>query len=605
MGYRHLQACVNDLERTGQLIRIATEVDPNLEAGAIQRRVFEAGGPALLFTNVKGCSFPMLANLFGTRERARYLFRDTLQAVRMLIDLKLDPVQLLRRPLRFRKLPPALWRLRPKPVTSGPVMMHQAKMTELPMLRTWPQDGGAYITLPQVYTEHVEQPGFARSNLGMYRVQISGGAYQADEEIGIHYQTHRGIGIHHEAALRAGRPLRVNIFVGGAPAMTLAAVMPLPEGMTELAFAGVLGGRRIPMIARDGRLPIYAEADFCISGTMVPDKLLPEGPFGDHLGYYSLRHDFPVMKVERVTHRSNAIWPFTTVGRPPQEDTVFGELVHELTGPLIPDVLPGVHQVHAVDAAGVHPLLLAIGSERYTPYRAIDRPQELLTQANAILGQGPLALSKYLLIANRFDDPELDTHQVADFLQHILERVDWTRDLHFQTETTIDTLDYSGRQLNQGSKLVIAAAGSRRRALPTTFSSALSLADGFMNPRICLPGVIAITARHEVSIESFCFAMRHQKAILPFPLIVIVDDSEFVARNLTNFLWVTFTRSDPARDIYGVDAFTENKHWGCRGPLVIDARTKAHHAPPLEADPEIEKRVDAHGAPGGPLHGII
>ena len=176
----------------------------------------------------------------------------------------------------------------------------------------------------------------------MYRVQLSGGEYEPDREIGLHYQIHRGIGVHHAAAIRAGKPFRVNVFVGGPPAMMLAAVMPLPEGMSELTFAGALGGRRIRMIQRADGLPIYADADFCICGTVEPDKLLPEGPFGDHLGYYSLRHDFPVLRVEHVYHRDDAIWPFTVVGRPPQEDTIFGQLIHELTGPVIPTVLPGV-----------------------------------------------------------------------------------------------------------------------------------------------------------------------------------------------------------------------------------------------------------------------
>ena len=271
--------------------------------------------------------------------------------------------------------------------------------------------------------------------------------------------------------------------------------MPLPEGISELSFAGALARHRIPLIyqsAAPGPLPIYAEADFCITGTVEPGRTLPEGPFGDHLGYYSLAHPFPVLRVEKVYHRTDPIWPFTVVGRPPQEDTIFGQLIHELTGPIIPTVIPGVRAVHAVDAAGVHPLLLAIGSERYTPYAEQHRPQELLTQANAILGQGQLSLAKYLLIVNGADDPNLDIHNIEQFFAHLLKRVDWRRDLHFQTCTTIDTLDYSGNQLNEGSKVVIAAAGPAHRALPTELPSDLNLPEGFRNPRICLPGILAI-----------------------------------------------------------------------------------------------------------------
>ena len=259
----------------------------------------------------------------------------------------------------------------------------------------------------------------------------------------------------------------------------LAAVMPLPEGMPELSFAGVLGGRRARMVRPEGFLSMPAEADFVIAGTIDPDRQKREGPFGDHLGYYSLAHDFPVLRVERVYHRPGAIWPFTSVGRPPQEDTSFGELIHDLTGPIIPSVLPGVHAVHAVDAAGVHPLLLAIASERYVPYAEVRRPQEILTSANAILGQGQLSLAKYLFIVAREDDPALDVHEIAGFFRHVLERVDWANDLHFQTRTTIDTLDYSGHGFNAGSKVVVAAAGPARRALPTELAGPLRLPDGF------------------------------------------------------------------------------------------------------------------------------
>lgn len=610
MAYRNLQECVADLERTGQLVRIPDEVDAHLEAAEIHRRVFEVGGPAILYERVAGCRFPMVSNLFGTIERARFLFRDTLGLVERLVELKVDPSQAARRPLRYARAFPTAWAMRPRFVSSGPILAQQTTIAQLPQLKCWPDDGGAFITLPAVYTEDARSPGWQRSNLGMYRIQLSGGAYEPNRQVGLHYQIHRSIGVHHAAALRAGGPFRVNIFVGGPPALTLAAVMPLPEGLSELTFAGALGGRRVSMVRRSDGLPIAAEADFCITGTVDP-RQLPEGPFGDHLGYYSLVHDFPVLNVEQVYHRRDAIWPFTVVGRPPQEDTAFGQLIHEITGPAIPSVLPGVKAVHAVDAAGVHPLLLAIGSERYVPYAGQRRPQELLTQANAILGQGQLSLAKYLIIAAGEDDPGLDLHDIGLFLQHVLQRVDWTRDLHFQTRTTIDTLDYSGTGLNEGSKLVIAAAGPACRELPDELPGGWSLPDGFRTPRICLPGIIAVsgpdarTANAIGDIARLTTALHHDHPLWRFPLIVVVDDSDFAAATLNNFLWVTFTRSNPAADISGCGEFTESKHWGCRGPLVIDARIKPHHAPPLVADANISRRADRLAAPGKPLHGII
>jgi 4-hydroxy-3-polyprenylbenzoate decarboxylase len=342
---------------------------------------------------------------------------------------------------------------------------------------------------------------------------------------------------------------------------------------------------------------------------------LPEGPFGDHLGYYSLAHPFPVLNVDGVWHRKDAVWPFTVVGRPPQEDSCFGEIIHEMTGPVIPTVIPGLKAVHAVDAAGVHPLLLAIGSERYVPYAAKRRPQELLTIASAVLGQGQMSLAKYLLIVAGDDDPSLDINDVQAFFSHLLRRVDWRTDLHFHTRTTIDTLDYSGTGLNEGSKLVIAAAGPVRRELPGEIPAAFGLPDGFGSPRLCMPGILAISgpsARNsngrdaiERPMQDFVRAVPLGHPLNSFPLVIVLDDSTFAAESLSNMAWVTFTRSDPAPDIYGIGEFTDRKHWGCEGSLVIDARIKPHHAPPLEEDPDVTRRVDAMAARGGPLHGLI
>jgi len=599
------------LERTGQLVRIDQEVDGDLEVAEIQRRVYAAAGPAVYYSRVKGCNFPLVSNLYGTFERTRFLFRDTLEQVKRLVELKGDPGAALRSPMRSLGLLGTAWSMRPKLVRRGPVTECTARVSDLPAVRNWPDDAGAFITLPQVYTEDPRRPGWRNSNLGMYRVQLSGGEYQADREVGLHYQIHRSIGIHHAAAIERGEPLRVAVAVGGPPVMALAAVMPLPEDLPELAFAGALGGRRVRLACVGDHLRIPAEADFCLVGTIDPERLLPEGPFGDHLGYYSLAHDFPVMRVEQVYHRRDAVWPFTVVGRPPQEDTSFGEIIHELTGPAIPTVVPGVHAVHAVDAAGVHPLLLAIGSERYVPYASQRQPMELLTCANAILGQGQLSLAKYLLIAAREDNPELDIHDIVAMFRHVLERIDPTRDLHFQTATTIDTLDYTGSGLNQGSKLVLAAAGPVRRELPIEVPSGLSLPEGFPDVRVALPGVLviegpAVTGGSAVDdVDRLVTACAGDHPVNGFPLVVLVDDAAFTTGSLENFLWVTFTRSNPAADVHGVDAFVEAKHWGCRGSIVIDARTKPGHAPPLIEDPEVTRRVDQLASAGGPLHGVI
>ena len=622
MSYRTLKSCIDDLRRTRQLVEFNEEVDTYLELAAVQRRLYVAGAPAVLFTRPKNCRFPMLANLFGTEKRVEYIFRDGLEPLRKAIELGADPVVAaqqvsLRLGLTALK---SFYYSRPQRVSarSAPVLACETTLDQLPQLVSWQQDGGAYLTLPQVYTESLKRPGFSASNLGMYRVQISGNDYIPNEECGIHYQIHRGIAEHHAEALTTGKSLPVSIFIGGAPCMTLAAVMPLPEGMSELIVAGILGQHRIPMVTSrpislwerirmratrsfaglpphpsplsESEEAIYAEADFCIVGTLHTE-MKQEGPFGDHLGYYSLRHNFPVLKIQHVFHRKDAVFPFTVVGRPPQEDTEFGKFIHNLVGDVVPRKLPGVRAVHAVDEAGVHPLLLAMGRESYLPLDPNRRAAELHTLAHAIFGFGQLSLAKYLFLAAE-EEPSVAAHQsdggdtsnlsvydTARFLQHILRRVNWRDDVHFVTRTTADTLDYTDSELHRGSKLFVTVSGKPRRKLAASPCEVEGVPA--KNPRLAMPGVL-------------CAESIDMRGTFPdeIPLIVLVDNSVHATASLRDFLWTTFTKSDPARDVHGIGEFVENKHWGCTGALVIDARRKPHHAPELVEDPDIVRRAD-------------
>ena len=604
MGYSSLEKCIKDLEKHGHLVRINEEVDPNLEMAAIHLRVFENSGPAILFENVKGSEYKAVSNLFGTLERSRFIFRDTLETVKRLVQLKGDPSLLIKNPS---------WLV--SAIDGGidafpykrKTKFEEISISDIPQIKCWPDDGGPFITLPQVYSEDADKPGIMNSNLGMYRVQLGGNHYAQNKEIGLHYQLHRGIGVHQTKSNKLGKPLKVAVFVGGPPAHSFAAVMPLPEGLPEVSFAGVLGGKNFRYFKQDG-FTISADADFVILGEVHPMENKPEGPFGDHLGYYSLKHDFPLMRVKKVLAKKNAIWPFTVVGRPPQEDTSFGALIHEITGSIIPQTIPGLLEVNAVDAAGVHPLLLAVASERYTPYSDVQRPQELLTTANAILGFNQMSLAKCLFIIAKQDDGTPSANDPIAHFKYLLERIDPTRDFHFQTNTTIDTLDYSGTDLNAGSKLVVAAVGPKKRELSSAISN-LDLPDGFTDPQVVFEGVLVIQGENKndgEDISKLRTALESQKEkILGFPLISLVDDSNFTAKTLNNFLWVTFTRSNPSHDVHGVGEFIENKHWGCTSSVIFDARIKAHHAPPLVRDPEVERKVDALGSHGGSLYGII
>jgi 4-hydroxy-3-polyprenylbenzoate decarboxylase len=612
MGYSSLRACITDLEKNGHLIRIKEEVDPYLQMAAIHLRVFENKGPAIFFENIKGSKFPAVSNLFGTLERSRFIFRDTLDQIKTLVDLKSDPVKAIKRPLAYANV--ALTALSALPIRTGknaPVNFGRCKITDIPQIVNWPKDGGPFVTMPQVYTEDADKPGIMHANLGMYRIQLSGNDYVTNQEIGLHYQLHRGIGVHQTKANAKGLPLKVSIFVGGPPSHPVAAVMPLPEGLSEMTFAGALGRRNFRYFYDREGFCISADADFVITGTVMPHENKPEGPFGDHLGYYSLKHLFPLMKVHNVYHRKDAIWSFTVVGRPPQEDTSFGALIHEITGSAMPKEIPGLHAVNAVDAAGVHPLLFALGSERYTPYIKERKPQEILTIANHILGTNQLSLAKYLFIAAKEDDPSLNINDVAAFFKHVLQRVDLTRDLHFYTKTSIDTLDYSGDGLNTGSKIVVAVAGDSKRALWSELPEGFNVPPPFGRAKIAMPGVLALQvplSMENTEIPGLIDMLGNHlknRQLDGVPMIVLCDDEDFTAKNIDNFVWVTFTRSNPSHDIYGIDSFTENKHWGCRGPLIINARIKPHHAPVLQKDPSIEKIVDQMAGKGRPLHGII
>ncbi|HLO53427.1 MAG TPA: UbiD family decarboxylase [Saprospiraceae bacterium] len=595
--YKSMQEVVKDLEANNMLLRIKHVVDPNLEVAEIHRQVYDKHGPAIFFEKIKGSPFPGLSNLYGTIERTEFLFRKTLPKVKKVIELKADPTRLLKNPLRYIGAPfTALTALPMKSIFGSPVMYGQTTIDQLPMIKSWPMDGGAFITLPQVFSLPPDNKNIMQSNLGMYRIQLSGNEYIMNDEIGLHYQIHRGIGVHHEMYNKSDEPFKVSIFVGGLPSHAFSAIMPLPEGLSELTFAGMLADRRFRYKIDDMGHVVSSDADFVITGTIMKNKKKPEGPFGDHLGYYSLTHDFPIMKVDRVYHRKDAIWHFTVVGRPPQEDSSFGYLIHQLVKDLAAQEFPGLKEIHAVDAAGVHPLLLAIGKERYMPFRE-PRPEEILTIANRILGSGQTSLAKYLIIAADEDDPSLDTHDIAAFFKHVLERIDWQRDLHFQTKTTIDTLDYSGEDWNGGSKVVWACRSNQIRKLandlPVIPENTIALSD----IKVVLPGILAYSGSKFIDYDQAkndidTLIDNLKKIDLEgFPLIILCDDASFTAESLNNFVWVTFTRSNPSHDVYGIGSFTKNKHWGCKGSLIIDARKKPHHAPELVTDKAIEESV--------------
>lgn len=610
MGYKSMQDVATDLDKTGQLLRVKSEVDPDLEMAEIHRRVYDAQGPAILFENVKGSPFRAMSNIYGTFDRTEFLFRHTIERVKKVIEIKAQPDRLLKNPLRYASAPfTGLSALPMKSWGKAAVQYGQTTIDQLPLVKSWPMDGGAFVTLPQVCTLPPGEKNPMKTNLGMYRIQLSGNEYKLNKEIGLHYQLHRGIGNHHTQYNVSDEEFRCSVFVGGLPSHAFSAIMPMPEDISELTFAGMLGGRRFRYKYDDQGHFLSSDADFVITGRIRKGETMPEGPFGDHLGYYSLEHPFPVMDVDRVYHRKDAIWHFSVVGRPPAEDSSFGYLIHKMVEELTPGEFPGLVELNAVDAAGVHPLLLAIGKERYMPFRE-KVPEEILTVANRVIGSGQTSLAKFLIIAADDDDPAVNTHDIGSFFDHVLSRIDWTRDLHFQTKTTIDTLDYSGSGWNAGSKVVMACRGDVKRTLATE-KPTIDLPAQVRQMALGRPGVLGVdigtfvdypTAQKEIAELAAALATKDLKE---YPLIVLTEDPAFLGATLNNFLWVTFTRANPSHDIHGVGSSIEHKHWGCTGPLIIDARIKQHHAPVLETDPKITTQVDKLFSKGGELYGKL
>lgn len=607
--YNSLQDVVNDLDSSGQLIRVKEEVSGELEAAEIHRRIYDGSNKAILFERIEGSPFRAASNIYGTYERTDYLFRHTIDKIKKVIELKADPSRFLKNPLKYLSAPfTALTALPMRSIGRPPIKYGKTSISKLPLIKSWPMDGGAFVTMPQVFTLPPGVTDMMQSNLGMYRIQLSGNDYKLDEEIGLHYQIHRGIGNHHTAYNSCEDEFKCSVFVGGLPSHAFSAIMPMPEGLSELTFAGMLAGRRFRYTKDEKGHILSSDADFVITGVIEKDRKMPEGPFGDHLGYYSLQHDFPVMKVADVYHRKDAIWHFSVVGRPPQEDSSFGYLIHQLVKELTPGEFPGLVSINAVDAAGVHPLLLAIGKERYMPFRE-KNPEEILTIANRILGSGQTSLAKFLIIAAEDDDPSLSADDIGRFFNHVLARIDWRRDLHFQTKTTIDTLDYSGDGWNAGSKVVMACRGNVKRSLGIEISIPMTLLN-ISQVVVARPGVLAMTMEkwkdYKSAAEEVATLAKQLEGIYleEFPLIVLCDDASYLSQELNNFLWITFTRANPSHDIFGVKSSVTHKHWGCEGSLIIDARIKNHHAPELVPDAKVAKKVDAMFAKSGSLYGF-
>ena len=574
-GFPDLRAFIDQLKRDGDLAVVEAPVDPVLEAAEIHRRAIAAGGPALLFTNVTGASFPLVTNLFGTARRAELAFGTRpLQLIRRLVELAetlLPPT-----PAKLwgaRDVAGALVGVGLRSRTRAPltdVVTRDVRLDRLPAITCWPEDGGPFITLPLVYTEHPERPGH---NLGMYRLQVHDA-----RSTGMHWQIGKGGGFHYAAAEARGEPLPATVFLGGPPALMLAAIAPLPENVPELMLASLIAGHRLPVVGGMGPHRLLGSAEFALMGSVAPHVRRPEGPFGDHYGYYSLAHDYPVFRVDRMAHRKDAIYPATVVGKPRQEDFFIGDLLQELLSPLFPLVMPGVVDLWSYGETGYHSLGAAVVRQRYA--------REAMASAFRILGEGQLSLTKFLLVT----DERVDLKDFRRTLVHLLERTNPETDLYVFSNLSMDTLDYTGPEVNKGSKGIWLGLGPAVRELPAEFRSA-ELPRGVTTVRVFCPGCLVVDAPEYAAEPGAAERFASHPAFREWPLVVVSDEPDRAVASVMNFLWTTFTRFEPAADIHAGATRVVRHHLSYAPPVVIDARMKPSYPQELTCRPDVARRV--------------
>ena len=568
MSFPDLRTFLDRLQRDADLVTVSAPVDPRLEVAEIHRRVIAAGGPVLLFSNVKGSPFRLVTNLFGTARRAELAFGDRpLRLIRRLVEI----VETILPPT-----PASLWGARDlgwellkvgtRRVPSAPVTERVSAtlpLTELPAITSWPEDGGPFITLPLVYTTHPHKRGH---NLGMYRMQV-----HDPRTAGMHWQIGKGGGYHYAAAEARGQALPATVFLGGPPALILAAIAPLPENVPEVMLASLIAGQRLPQVHGQGPHPLMAQAEFALMGAVPPRVRRPEGPFGDHYGYYSLRHDYPVFEVQRIAHRADAIYPATVVGKPRQEDFFIGDLLQELLSPLFPLVMPAVEALWSYGETGYHSLGAAVVKQRYA--------REAMASAFRILGEGQLSLTKFLLLTDR----HVDLKDFRATLEHVLARTNTETDLYVLSNLSMDTLDYTGPSVNEGSKGVWLGLGEPVRELPRAFSAA-PLPHGVSDVHVFCGGCLVVGGPRFTDEPGAADRLARDPVFHGWPLVVLTDEPARAARSDMNFLWTTFTRFEPGADIHAAERRLVRNHIAYRAPILIDARMKPTYPKELNAD---------------------
>ncbi|WP_347272731.1 menaquinone biosynthesis decarboxylase [Candidatus Kuenenia sp.] len=576
-----LQDFLKYLEKNGELIRIKKEVDAKFEAAEISIRALQQGLPALLFENIKGSRFPLAMNVLASDKRIELaLGKHPDQLGEELITFMEDamppkPKVFFRHPGITKRLIGAL----PK-TTFWPTSQEVIQGTDLnglPVITCWPEDGGPFITLPQVFTY---DPRNGKRNVGMYRMQVFDG-----KTTGMHWQIQKGGGFHYFQSQKAGKPFEVAVALGTDPTLLLATVAALPEGIDEVMFSGFLRGRRTRMAkGKTISIPVPADAEFILEGTVHLTELRMEGPFGDHFGHYSNASEFPVFHISAITHRKNPVYPATVVGRPPMEDKYLGNATQQVLGPLIRLIHPEIKNLWAYYEAGFHNLLVVSVEERYR--------KEAMKTALSIMGEGQLSLTKCVVTVSEEVNPR-DFHAV---LRAIHEHFDPAYDFIMIPKVPLDTLDFTSYKMNLGSKMIIDATRDdntkKQEGRKTTGNFETLLKD--IDNRIIRWNLLG-DALLVVSVkENGRDVVRNltKSAEITGPDIIAAVSTDVDICNLEQTIWGIFTRFDAERDI----VFTEEKLMGIspvfRGKMGIDATWKTGYPSPLVMPDEVIDRVN-------------
>ena len=574
-----LQDFIKYLDSNGELIRIKAEVDARLEVTEISIRALKEGMPALLFENVKGAKFPLAMNVLASDKRIELaLGKHPDQLGEELITFMEDAMPpgpkvffkhagITKR--IFSTLPKKTCRPTSQEVVTNP------DLNDIPVITSWPEDGGPFITLPQIFTY---DPHDGKRNVGMYRMQIFDG-----QTTGMHWQIQKGGGFHYYQARKLGREFEIAVALGTDPALLLATVAALPEGIDEVMFSGFLRGKRTRMVkGKSVSIKVPADAEFILEGTVHLTELRMEGPFGDHFGHYSHASKFPVFHINKVTHRKNPIYPATVVGRPPMEDKYLGNATQQVLGPLIRLIHPEICNLWAYYEAGFHNLLVVSVEERYQ--------KEAMKTALSIMGEGQLSLTKCIVTVSEDVNPR-DFNAV---LTAIRENFDPTYDFIMIPKVPLDTLDFTSYKMNLGSKMIMDATRSRNadkeKASKSEIDRLIKTIDNRISDWNLLGETLLVVSVQDNGRDVVNKLTKSEELVGPKIIAVVSPDVDI--RNQEQTIWGIFTRFDAERDIM----FAEEKLIGIsplfKGKMGIDATWKKGYPAPLVMSDEIVKKVD-------------